>query len=370
MNSYSPADIEFMKVALELAKRAKGDTYPNPLVGCVIVKDGIIIGKGWHKKAGEPHAEINALHDANYGVQGATVYVTLEPCCHTGRTPPCTDALIKNKIAKVVIASQDPNPKVNGKGITVLKDAGIEVTFGALEQEAIFLNDVFWINQKQQRPFVLYKCALTLDGKMATADGDSKWISCQESRDLVHKWRGEYQGICVGLNTVIADNPRLTCRSSERINKNPVKIIFDTFAKIPDDSLVFEKDNNNLIIITGESVSENRVKILEEKGANIIKVPLFKGKPKISLALDSLYKLEIFSLMLEGGGSLASSFLEENLIDKIAWFYSPKIIGNKSDKSPFANINVPSIKEAITVNNMDMEKIGIDCLISGYLRSL
>jgi len=326
---FTNEDIKFMKIALKLAEKAKGDTTPNPLVGAVIIKNGEIIGKGYHKKAGTPHAEIHALNAAGNKAQGATLYITLEPCCHTGKTPPCVNEIIKQKISRVVIAMSDPNPLVNGKGIKILEDSGIQVTAGLLENQAKAMNEIFIKYITTKLPFVTLKAATTIDGKICTKTGDSKWITNEQSRQYVHKLRYYHDAILVGINTIIADNPYLTCRLKNKPIVCPLRIILDSTLKIDLlTNVLQDKYKEKTIIATTERASSDKVKQLRELGINII----IAGSTKVDITelFNILGKMEITSLLIEGGSTVYTSIIEENLIDKIILFIAPKIIGGKN----------------------------------------
>ena len=294
---------KFMRRALELAKKGWGATNPNPLVGAVIVKDGVIVGEGAHERIGHNHAEINALKDAGEKVKGAHMYVTLEPCSHYGKTPPCALALASSGISKVFIAMSDPNPKVNGKGIQILKDAGIEVETGIMEKEAKKLNEIFikYITKKQ--PFVIMKSAMSLDGKIACHTGASKWITGDKSREYVHKIRDRVAGIMVGINTVIQDNPYLTTRLGKREKSDPIRIIVDSKGKIPDNANVFDKDLGAYTIVATTELMPCKKKQKLKKGAKVIRTPVHNGRVDLRILMDELYKINIDSILLEGRNS-------------------------------------------------------------------
>ena len=358
---------QFMAQALELAERGRGRTSPNPLVGCVIVKDDEVVGRGWFEGAGAPHAEVNALREAE-GAQeetaGATVYVTLEPCSHFGRTPPCTDALITAKVRRVVIGAVDPNPKVDG--VKALQDAGIEVITGVLQGQAERQNEVFLTVQRNRRPFVLYKTAMTLDGKIATRTGRSRWITGQAARDLVQVWRDELDAVAVGINTVLLDDPLLTSRLEE--GQTPTKVIFDSVARTPVNAKLFERDpqgkDARVILFVTEKAPTARVRALEEKGARVFTLGETRGRTDVRAALTKLYELEIASLLLEGGGTLAWSFFERRAVDKIATFIGPKLLGG-GGASPLSGLGVTEMDEAITLSDVATDFIEQDLLITG-----
>ncbi|QZY55428.1 bifunctional diaminohydroxyphosphoribosylaminopyrimidine deaminase/5-amino-6-(5-phosphoribosylamino)uracil reductase RibD [Crassaminicella profunda] len=362
-------DIKYMKRALELAKGGKGYTNPNPLVGSVIVKNNKIIGQGYHKAYGGAHAEIHAFHDAKEDVTGATMYVTLEPCSHYGKTPPCAHAIVEKGIKKVIIAMKDPNPLVSGKGIEILKNNGIEVISGVLEKEARILNEIFVKYITTKLPFCILKTAMTLDGKIATSIGDSKWISNESSRKVVHKMRHQVSGIMVGIGTVLADDPLLTTRLDDMEGTNPTRIIVDTHGRIPLDALVL-KDCKNIkaIIATTNLADAKKMKALQERGAEIIITPLKENLVDLSYLMDALGKKKIDSILLEGGATLNYSALKENIVDKIISFIAPKIIGGIDAKTPIGGQGFQYMKDAILLKDMKVSTIHDDLMIEAYIR--
>ena len=354
----------FMHEALRIAKNAEGRTSPNPLVGAVVVREGKIIAEGWHRQAGTPHAEVHALNMAGELAKNSTLYVTLEPCSHFGRTPPCVNKIVEAGIKKVVVAMTDPNPKVAGRGIEILKSAGIEVEVGLLEDDAKKLNEVFlkWITKKM--PFVTLKFACSLDGKIATSTGESQWISCEESRKFTHHLRDIHDAIMVGSGTLLADNPTLTTRLVE--GKNPVRIIVDSLAKTPlDFNVVADKKARTIFAVT-ENVPREKISALDNAGVEII----FAGsgdKVDLKILLEKLAEREITSILVEGGGTLHFSLLELGLVDKIYAFVAPKIIGGKNALTAVEGAGFAELKNAVTLKNLTTEKIGDDILICGYV---
>jgi len=358
-------DENFMREALRIARNAEGRTSPNPLVGAVVVKDGKIIAEGWHRQAGTPHAEIHALNMAGELAKGATLYVTLEPCSHFGRTPPCVNRIIESGIKKVVAAMKDPNPKVAGRGFEILKNAGVEVEVGILEAEARRLNEVFLKFITEKLPFVTLKFASSLDGKIATYSGESQWISCEESRKFVHHLRDINDAILVGIGTVLADNPSLTTRLVE--GKNPVRVIVDSNARTPLDSkVVADKSARTIIAVTKNAPSE-KISALKACGVEI----LICGEEKrvdLKILLEKLAEREITSILVEGGGQIHFSMLKSGLVDKIYAFIAPKIIGGKNSLTSVEGIGFEKLSEAITLKNFTSERIGEDFLLSGYVK--
>ncbi len=314
--------IEFMQRALYLAERGRGFVSPNPMVGCVIVKDGRIIGEGWHKRFGEAHAEVNAVLDAEsrgFSVEDSDVYVTLEPCSHFGKTPPCAKLLIDKKIKRVFISTLDPNPLVAGNGVKMLKNAGIEVSYGFLEDKAKRLNKFFFYHIKNKLPYVILKLATTLDGFIADKNGSSKWITNENSRREVHRIRSEVDAVVVGSGTVMADNPSLTVRLVK--GRNPKKVVVDFNGKLEGDYNVFDK--NCFLITLKNALSEGKKDFYAQKGVKLIEIE----KPDVELMLKELYKNNIASLLVEGGSGIAGMFVESGLVNEIMLFVAPKCLG-------------------------------------------
>ncbi|MDM8128213.1 bifunctional diaminohydroxyphosphoribosylaminopyrimidine deaminase/5-amino-6-(5-phosphoribosylamino)uracil reductase RibD [Paraclostridium benzoelyticum] len=360
-------DEYYMGLAINLARKGIGKVNPNPMVGAVIVKDNKIIGTGYHERYGGKHAEINAIENSRESLNGSTMYVNLEPCSHFGKTPPCVDKIIESKINKVVISSVDPNPLVQGKGVKKLRDAGIEVKVGVLDKENKKLNEVFLKYIKNKKPFVVMKVAMSLDGKTATTTGQSKWISCDESRRYVHKLRSEVMGILVGINTVIKDNPMLDCRLEN--GKNPIRIIVDTTLKIPIDSkIVFSSKSIRTIVVTTKNANKNVMKLLEDKGVEILTVNLKNNLVDLKEMINKLGELKIDSILIEGGSRLNYSAINENIVDKVQVYVAPIILGGESSKTPIGGEGVSDIKEAFKLHQLDYKQVGSDILIEGYLK--
>lgn len=318
-------DEKYMDLALELAEKGRGYVNPNPMVGAVVVKDGEIVGKGWHKFYGGPHAEVYALEEAGAKAEGATIYVTLEPCSHFGKTPPCAEKIKKMKIKKCVIACLDPNPIVAGRGKKILEEAGIEVVVGVREKEAKELNKVFMKYITEKNPYLFLKCAITLDGKIATNERDSKWITNEKSREKVQFLRHEYMGIMVGINTLINDNPRLTARIENGVN--PFRIVVDPHLCTPLESnfVNMADDNKSIIITSKENEKNDKIKELENKNVKIIYMEGFDFS--VHEILKKIGELKIDSVLLEGGSYLISKAFKENRIDGGEIFIAPKILG-------------------------------------------
>jgi diaminohydroxyphosphoribosylaminopyrimidine deaminase / 5-amino-6-(5-phosphoribosylamino)uracil reductase len=358
-------DMQYMKLALDLAASAVGKTNPNPLVGAVIVKDGSIVGTGLHRKAGEPHAEVHAFKMAGEHAKGATLYVTLEPCSHYGKTPPCAELVKNSGVKRVIVAMQDPNPAVAGRGIRLLQEQGIEVEVGVLEAEAKKLNERFIHNMLTERPFVMSKFAMTLDGKIATYNGHSQWITSEESRTHVHTVRDQVDAILVGVNTVKADNPRLTTRLLERKGKNPIRIIIDRQLATPLDSNVCNTEEARTIIVTSEFNREMTQPYLLF-GVEFVYVKENQGKLDLDEALKQLYKQGITDILVEGGASIHAAFLRANLINKVFAYIAPKLLGGKGSLSAFTGTDVETVDEALQLHFDEVQKMGDDLFITAY----
>ena len=332
------AEEQFMKRAIELAKQGVGWTAPNPLVGAVVVKNGRVIGEGYHRKYGELHAERNALAACTEDPAGATLYVTLEPCCHYGKTPPCTEIIIEKKIAKVVIGSRDPNPKVAGKGARILREHGIEVVEDYMREACDALNPVFFHYITTKTPYVVLKFAMTLDGKIATRTGASKWITGEAARNHVHQLRGRYAGILAGIGTMLADDPMLNCRIDGA--HQPLRIILDSHLRIPMGSrLVRSAKEYPLLIVCNESTRDreegtNRIQKLEEAGAKVWTLPEKNGHPDLNVLMQRLGEEKIDSVLIEGGGTVNEAALKAHIVHHVYAYIAPKIFGGEDAKTP------------------------------------
>lgn len=357
-----------MALALELAERGRGQVSPNPMVGTVIVKSGKIVGKGYHLKAGLPHAEIKALKNADPSAKEATLYTNLEPCSHFGRTPPCTDRIIKAGIRQVVAAMADPNPLNSGRGFARLRRAGVKVRTGVLKKEAKRLNESFIKFITQKEPFVIVKVAMSLDGKIATKTGESRWITGEKARRYVHQLRREVDGVLVGLNTVLKDDPLLTVRGKgERRGEKagPVRIVVDSQAKIPLEAKVLRGRPQTMIVTAGYA-PKSRIKALERNGARVVIVP-GKGK-RVDLVklMKELGKLEMASLLIEGGGEIIASAFSSRIVDKVLFFVSPKIIGGRDAPTPVEGGGVREMAQAVPLRSVTTRWFDSDLLIEGY----
>lgn len=357
-------DEKYMRLAMQLAGNAIGRTSPNPLVGAVIVKDNRVVGCGWHRKAGTPHAEVHALNQAGELAQGADVYVTLEPCAHYGKTPPCAKALVEAKVKNVYGGLLDVNPKVAGKGFKILEDAGIHVEYGFLQDELRKQNEVFfkWIEHK--KPFIVLKAAMTLDGKIATATGQSKWITNETSRAYGYKLRDIYDGIMVGINTVIEDNPMLTARVDG--GKNPIRIVVDSSLKIDINANVVQDKSAKTIIATTDKADKDKILKLQAQDVDVIVVDKDENdKVDIEKLLDILGQQNICSILVEGGATLSGSFVAKKLVDKVYFFIALKIVGGKEAKTPVAGTGILNLQEALALKDIQIEKLEEDILIIG-----
>jgi diaminohydroxyphosphoribosylaminopyrimidine deaminase / 5-amino-6-(5-phosphoribosylamino)uracil reductase len=358
-----------MKRAIELAELGRGHTSPNPLVGAVVVRENEVLGEGYHVAYGSDHAEVAALHACKRDPIGATLYVTLEPCCHQGKTPPCTDAIVAAGIKRVVVASDDPTEKASGRGLGILRDEGIEVVTvdGEVSHSARLLNQPFRKLAKTGRPYVIFKSAMSLDGKVATQTGDSKWISNEQSRKLVHRWRGEVDAVCVGIGTVLADDPLLTARVEGATQ--PTRVVFDSEASLPlGSNLMRTAPDAPLVVVTSRAAGRAQSDALRGCGAEVI---VAVGGNEAERAADGLQKLGglgIQSMLLEGGPRLAGSFLDAGEVDEMRIFIAPIALGGRGAKAPFEGQGADSIAEAQHAVNLDVERIEDDILIRAQLK--
>lgn len=358
---------KYMTHAINLAEKGKGSVNPNPLVGSVIVKNGKIIGEGYHEKFGSAHAEVNAFNHATEDPEGADMYVTLEPCSHYGKTPPCALKIIEKKVKRVFISQLDPNPLVSGKGVKLLKDAGIEVFVGINEEESKKQNEIFLKYIQTKKPFVALKYAMTLDGKIATRSKDSKWITNEKSRAFVHDLRNEYQAILVGANTILADDPMLTTRRDVP-SRNPIRIILDPELVINLDAHVVKTAQNiRTIIYTSRQVDLTKMALLKEKNVEIYQMD---ATPNFNLneVVSHIGQLSIDSVLVEGGSFVHAKMIEENIADKAYVFIAPKIIGGKEALTPIGGIGVDKMSEAYQLKNITMKTFDDDILIEGYFK--
>lgn len=350
-----------MEKCIELAKKGEGQVSPNPLVGAIVLdKDGNIVGEGYHQKYGEAHAEVHALNQAGDKAIGGTVIVNLEPCSHHGKTPPCADLIIEKGIKKLVVGMIDPNPKVSGNGIQKCKNAGIEIQTGILEDKCKELNEIFIKNQTQQKPFIAIKIATTLDGKIATKTGSSKWITSEKSREMVQKLRNKYDAILTGSGTVITDNPSMLCTLPN--GKNPIKVILDTHLRTNPQSKIFE--TGKIILATTKQSNEY------PKNVEILICPKDKNNQiDLKFLTKELYKKGIYSILVEAGSKINSSFIKNNLTDKVYHFIAPKILGDNKAISCFSGFNIKDINNCIRTTIRDIQKVDVDVIITYSLTS-
>jgi diaminohydroxyphosphoribosylaminopyrimidine deaminase/5-amino-6-(5-phosphoribosylamino)uracil reductase len=366
-------DREQLARAIELAHNGLGQVHPNPLVGAVIVRDGAVLGSGWHAVYGGPHAEVEAIAacgDAD--LTGATMYVSLEPCCHHGQTPPCTDAIVAAGIARVVVASDDPSEKASGRGLGVLRDEGVDVTVvdagDDLALRARMANQAFRKHARTGRPWVLFKSAMTLDGKVATQIGDSKWISGESSRARAHRWRATVDAVAVGIGTALADDPQLTSRV-DGVAKQPTRVVFDSTARLPLDSqLIGAAPEQRLIVVTTRAAPRSALEALEHAGAEVVVTAGQNEPARVSDALDRLGELGMTSILLEGGPHLAGAFLDAGEIDEVRLFLAPLLLGGRAARDPLEGGGVEHIADALRALTLDCEKVAEDLLISARLR--
>ena len=359
----------FMRRALELAKQGEASTNPNPMVGAVVVKNGRIVSNAFHRRAGSLHAEAIALRKAGKKAKSATLYVNLEPCSHIGRTLPCTDAIIKSRIKKVYCAMKDPNPLNDGRGIKVLKKNNIKVDVGLLKDDARKLNAVFVKYIAKNMPFVTLKMAESLDGKIATRVGDSKWITSKTSRDYGHRLRSEVDAVLVGINTVLEDNPLLTSRR----RRSPIKVVLDPDLRISEYARIFSKKSPSLSIIAiskrslAKKTNIEKIERLNKKGILVISCSGKNGRIDLGIFLKELAELEIAHLLVEGGGDTAAGFIEKGLVDRVLFFIAPKIIGGRDAITPVEGYGVDKVKKALRLKGIEVERLNEDILIKGNL---
>ena len=365
-------DTLFMKQALALAAKGRGYTSPNPMVGAVVVQDGKVVGKGYHPAAGEPHAEVNAIDNAGVNARGATIYVTLEPCNHVGRTPPCTEKILTAGIRKVVVAIADPNPGVKGGGMAYLRQKGLEVECGICEAEARELNEVFIKYVRTQRPFVILKCAATLDGQIATRTGDSKWVTGELARQHVHFVRHHVDAIMVGVGTIRKDDPSLTTRLEHQDGCDPHRIVLDTRLSISSHARLFQQASSTKNYIAAGPLSNDkdllkRKEAVQAAGAIILETPLKDDRVDLKALMEILGDAGITSLLVEGGGQVIRSALSAGIVDKVMFYYAPKILGG-NDGVPICSGRGPNLmKDCITLKDIRVERFGEDVLIEGYI---
>lgn len=364
-------ETKYMKRAIALARKGAGWVNPNPMVGAVLVNNGRIIGEGFHEYYGGPHAEVNAIasvieHDASL-IPGSSLYVTLEPCFHHGKTPPCVDLIIEKQISRVVIGMTDPNPLVHGKGIAKLKENGVSIGYGILEPEIRRMNEVFNKYILQGIPFVVLKSAMTLDGKIATVTNASRWITCEASRKIVHQLRQQLSSIMVGVNTILTDDPMLNIRLKGQW-KNPLKVIADTRLRIPVEAKVLTNDPQLTLIATTSLADKNKHKDIERLGAQVLVCPVKDEKVDLRYLMVSLSTMGIDSVLIEGGSTLAFSALNEGIVDKIISFIAPKILGGAVAPTPVGGVGIELMEDAITLTDMRIKRVGEDLMVEAMVQ--
>lgn len=354
-------DHDYMRLALDLAEQGRGWTSPNPMVGAVVVKDGQIIGQGWHKRCGQPHAERNALASCTQDPAGAVLYVTLEPCCHHGRQPPCTEAILEAGIRRVVVGSGDPNPLVAGKGVGILREHGVEVTEHILQQECDHLNEVFFHYIQTMRPFVAMKYAMTMDGKIAAYTGASQWITGEKARAHVQRQRHWYSAIMVGVGTVLEDDPLLTCRVPD--GKNPIRVVCDTHLRTPLTARAVRTAKETPTILATCCMEQKRWQAYENEGCQIVTVDEKNGHLDLQQLMEQLGQQQIDSVLLEGGGTLNWAALESGIVQKVYAYVAPKLFGGKDAKTPVEGRGVSSPAGAFRLKHTAITRLGEDFLM-------
>jgi len=361
--SNGTADARYMRMALELASKGSGQTFPNPMVGAVVVRNGCVVGRGFHQKAGGPHAEVRALTQAGSRAQGSTLYVSLEPCTHIGRTPPCTQAIKQSGIRRVVAAMLDPNPLNQGRGIRWLSRRRIRTQVGPLKKEAASLNRVFVTRMQQERPFITVKVAQSLDGKIATVQRESQWISGSPARRWVAGLRAQSDAILVGIETVLCDNPRLTVRGKGK-GRQPIKIILDSRLRTPPRARLF-LSRSPVLIATTPGASRQREAQLRRAGAEIIRLPSVRGRVNLRKLLKVLADREVSRLLIEGGGEIIASAFAACAVDRVCWVIAPVILGGGKAPTSVEGSGIPSLHRAARLKNVQIRRLGLDLLVRG-----
>lgn len=356
-------DADYMRMALELAERGAGRVNPNPLVGAVLVRDGAVIGRGWHAQYGGPHAERSALADCGGDARGATLYVTLEPCCHYGKTPPCTEAVLAAGVARVVIGCLDPNPLVAGHGAAILRAAGIKVETGVCEAECRALNAIFFHYIQTKTPYVILKYAMTLDGKLATASGASRWITGEEARAHVHQTRNRCAAILVGVGTVLADDPQLTCRIEG--GRDPIRVVCDAHLRTPLDAAVVRTAGRPRTILATACTDEARRGAYAAHGCELLTVPEADGRLDLRELMRQLGAMGVDSVLLEGGAGLHFSALQSGIVQKVQAYIAPKLFGGAAAKSPVGGAGISELNRCFRLQNRTVTCFGDDILIEG-----
>ena len=357
-----------MKLALRLAARGAGWVSPNPMVGAVVVKDGQVVGRGYHRRAGLPHAEVEALRDAGEAARGADLYVTLEPCNHQGRTPPCTQAILAAGVRRVSIATRDPNPQVTGGGAEFLMAQGVDVTAGVLEAEARRLNEAWFHWVKTDRPWVMAKAACSLDGRIATATGESQWLTGESARAFGHRLRHHVDAILVGVGTVLADNPQLTARLPRGRSQDPIRIVLDSRLRMPLNSKLVQSNSPapTWVATTGQAPPAT-VRALKDHGVQVMVLPADAGRVSLPALLHCLGERQVQSVLVEGGAETLGAFFDQRLVQQFNFFYAPKILGGSAAPAMVGGQGVTHLGEAHIARNLSIRRLGVDLLVSGYL---
>jgi diaminohydroxyphosphoribosylaminopyrimidine deaminase/5-amino-6-(5-phosphoribosylamino)uracil reductase len=373
MSVLTAEDHDHLDRAIELAEFGLGRVHPNPMVGALLVRDGVVLGEGWHEEHGSAHAEVNAIAAAaacGVPLTGATLYVSMEPCCHHGKTPPCTDAVLAAGITRVVVGSDDPSAKASGRGLGILRDEGVdvEVADGEMARRARLVNQAFRKHARTGRPWVLFKSAMTLDGKVATRTGDSKWISDESSRARAHRWRASMDAVAVGIGTALADDPALTARV-EGVHHQPHHIVFDATARLPLDSqLIASAPALPLTVVVSRAAGRSATEALELSGADVVVATGENEPARVRSALDQLGASGVTSILLEGGPKLAGAFLDAGEIDEVRLFLTPLLLGGRAARDPLEGEGVEKISDALRALTLDCERVADDLLISARLR--
>lgn len=363
------ADRIWMQRALALAARARGRTSPNPMVGAVLVKDNQLVGEGFHAYAGSDHAEVVALREAGEAGRGATLYVSLEPCCHFGRTPPCVEQIVQAGVRRVVAACEDPNPAVSGKGIAALRAAGLSVQVGLLADEAARLNEAFFTHVRTGRPFVTLKVAASLDGKIATRTGESRWITGETARRRVHQLRNEVDAVLVGIGTVLRDDPLLTTRLGIAEQRDPIRVIVDNLARLPLRANVVNRASTApTILAVSQMAPRTKLEALEREGVQVIVVEDSPRRVSLERLMEALGKRGILSVMIEGGAEINASALREGIVDKVLFFVAPILIGGKSTPTAVGGEGIETLGQALRLRDVRVERFDDDILVEGYLQ--
>ena len=358
-----------MARAMELAARARGRTSPNPMVGAVLVGGGAIVGEGFHARAGEPHAETLALAQAGTAARGADLYVNLEPCSHHGRTPPCADAIVQAGVARVYAAMRDPNPKVDGRGIALLRAAGVKVQVGLFGDEAVRLNEIYCKNMTAGLPHVTLKIGMSLDGKTATRTGDARWITGEASRRRVHEMRDTVDAVLVGIGTILADDPDLTTRLPGTDCRHPDRVVIDSHLRIPSRARVLaHRNRGRTILVAGPNAPESRARELRALGAEVIVVDGGERRVDLRIVVERLFALGITSVLIEGGSEIAASSLEAGIVDKLVFFIAPLLIGGREAPPVIGGRGVGPLAEALRLHDVRWDRVGEDLMVEGYVR--